>query len=322
MRINLIILFILGSCLFLQGQTLQQDSLILVEIYNATDGNNWNNDQGWLDGPLSSWNGVKVNNNRVTELDLRVFGLKANIPDALYNLSALEVFRMRETSDFVVVNDKVRQLTKLEKFEMEGVRVDTDFSIFCELENLNFLGIRRTNITQDLPDCLKDTGISQLNLSDSSLPNNAIPAIVADMQNLTFLALKGSGIEGPIPPFLCELNFTILNLSENKFTGQIPTCLNQNNSMSSLILFSNQLEGDVPNELLRTDIRTLNLGENNLSGTLDNWPQTTELTTLNIVNNNYSGTVNFDIFSGDIACLLYTSPSPRDQRGSRMPSSA
>ena len=25
---------------------------------------------------------------------------------------------------------------------------------------------------------------------------------------------------------------------------------------------------------------------------------------------------------GDITCLLYTSPSPRDQRGSRMPSSA
>ena len=30
-----------------------------------------------------------------------------------------------------------------------------------------------------------------------------------------------------------------------------------------------------------------------------------------------------DPFDGDIdACLLYTSPSPRDQRGSRMPSSA
>ena len=26
--------------------------------------------------------------------------------------------------------------------------------------------------------------------------------------------------------------------------------------------------------------------------------------------------------SGNYACLLYTSPSPRDQRGSRMPSSA
>ena len=28
------------------------------------------------------------------------------------------------------------------------------------------------------------------------------------------------------------------------------------------------------------------------------------------------------IGTGDMACLLYTSPSPRDQRGSRMPSSA
>ena len=27
-------------------------------------------------------------------------------------------------------------------------------------------------------------------------------------------------------------------------------------------------------------------------------------------------------FVGALACLLYTSPSPRDQRGSRMPSSA
>ena len=29
-----------------------------------------------------------------------------------------------------------------------------------------------------------------------------------------------------------------------------------------------------------------------------------------------------DIVDGDVSCLLYTSPSPRDQRGSRMPSSA
>ena len=29
-----------------------------------------------------------------------------------------------------------------------------------------------------------------------------------------------------------------------------------------------------------------------------------------------------DMFHEDLVCLLYTSPSPRDQRGSRMPSSA
>ena len=30
----------------------------------------------------------------------------------------------------------------------------------------------------------------------------------------------------------------------------------------------------------------------------------------------------FEPFKDDVSCLLYTSPSPRDQRGSRMPSSA
>ena len=37
----------------------------------------------------------------------------------------------------------------------------------------------------------------------------------------------------------------------------------------------------------------------------------------------FSGGVwNLDVITPLIGCLLYTSPSPRDQRGSRMPSSA
>ena len=35
-----------------------------------------------------------------------------------------------------------------------------------------------------------------------------------------------------------------------------------------------------------------------------------------------SGTQPFELFVISNACLLYTSPSPRDQRGYRMPSSA
>ena len=38
--------------------------------------------------------------------------------------------------------------------------------------------------------------------------------------------------------------------------------------------------------------------------------------------NKYRDSINPDNRVLDIACLLYTSPSPRDQRGSRMPSSA
>ena len=34
------------------------------------------------------------------------------------------------------------------------------------------------------------------------------------------------------------------------------------------------------------------------------------------------GFINYGAVESDVICLLYTSPSPRDQRGSRMPSSA
>ena len=37
---------------------------------------------------------------------------------------------------------------------------------------------------------------------------------------------------------------------------------------------------------------------------------------------NAMGVINSILYQNDSACLLYTSPSPRDQRGSRMPSSA
>ena len=38
---------------------------------------------------------------------------------------------------------------------------------------------------------------------------------------------------------------------------------------------------------------------------------------------NLENVINREVsLEDDIACLLYTSPSPRDQRGSRMPSSA
>ncbi len=37
------------------------DSLLLVEIYNSTDGENWDSNSGWLtDRPLSQWDGVNI----------------------------------------------------------------------------------------------------------------------------------------------------------------------------------------------------------------------------------------------------------------------
>ena len=64
--------------------TLEQDSLALVALYNATNGPNWTNNENWLTGPVSSWFGVDVNigNNRVIRLDLRNNQLSGAIPSS------------------------------------------------------------------------------------------------------------------------------------------------------------------------------------------------------------------------------------------------
>ena len=44
----------------------------LVALYRATNGNSWDEKQGWCtNAPLSEWHGVKVSEGRVVALDLR-----------------------------------------------------------------------------------------------------------------------------------------------------------------------------------------------------------------------------------------------------------
>ena len=61
----------------------------------------------------------------------------------------------------------------------------------------------------------------------------------------------------------------------------------------------------------------------NYSWTVDTKINTPTFTkTPSKISNEVDASFEIGNLDSDIACLLYTSPSPRDQRGSRMPSSA
>ena len=72
-----------------------QDSLALVDFYNATNGPNWVNNEGWLEGPVNTWYGVGVEDGRVNELQL-INGnqLIGAIPESFGNLTNLDVLRL------------------------------------------------------------------------------------------------------------------------------------------------------------------------------------------------------------------------------------
>ena len=70
-------------------RVIASDSLALVALYDSTGGPNWTHNGNWLQGPVSTWHGVRVQNGRVTELHLDINNLQGMIPVELSDLSSL-----------------------------------------------------------------------------------------------------------------------------------------------------------------------------------------------------------------------------------------
>ena len=97
-------------------------------------------------------------------------------------------------------------------------------------------------------------------------------------------------------------NFQVIDTSEQQTTGEI-------GRVEEIIRFvENSYVDSINNEKLIEEV------VNNLLSQLDPFSSYISATDLAQYNEQLDG-----VFKG---CLLYTSPSPRDQRGSRMPSSA
>ena len=74
----------------LYSQTLYQDSLALVDLYNSTNGSSWTNNTNWLTSqPVSTWYGITVTNGRVTEIDLDANNVVGVLPSEIGDLDSL-----------------------------------------------------------------------------------------------------------------------------------------------------------------------------------------------------------------------------------------
>ena len=139
------------------------DREILVTLYNALDGPNWEDSGNWLsDAPLGEWSGVTTDDNgRVIWLRIGGSGsgqeLNGEIPLELIDLGALEILGL--SGGF------------------HGV--DLRGEIPPELGNLSNL----TNLS------IQGNGFT-----------GEIPSELGNLSNLTDLSIDGDGLTGAIPP--------------------------------------------------------------------------------------------------------------------------
>lgn len=128
--------FILG-----QDPTQSPDYNALVDLYANTNGDNWINNSNWLNSsvPLSSWHGLTVENNRVTEINLNSNDLSGAIPSSITSLSELRIlnlysnFLIDEIPNFGLLN--AIELINLTSNEFDFLDFETHFSTNSSIEN-------------------------------------------------------------------------------------------------------------------------------------------------------------------------------------------
>ena len=296
------------------------DSLALVALYNATDGDNWINNTGWLTDPLDDWFGVSLNDvRRVTAVNLESNALTGKIPKKLGELSRLIQLDLRDNSLTGPIPPELGDLSNVEYLQLIDNGLNGPIpSELGDLSNLRILSLSRNELSGAIPPELGDLSkLRNLSLGRNEL-SGAIPPELGDLSSLLLLWLHNNDLSGDIPPELGDLsNLRVLWLAGNDLSGEIPSELGlltdlidlllQNNNLSGKIppqlgdlsrllylwLAGNDLSGEIPKELgALSSLKHLSLGNNQLSGAIPSeLGDLANLESLNLYENQLTGAV-------------------------------
>ncbi|MEM9052940.1 MAG: hypothetical protein AAGC47_12880, partial [Bacteroidota bacterium] len=113
-----VILFLIVSRL--SAQVNEQDSLALAALYESTDGDNWDYNDNWLEGPVESWYGIEIEEGRVEKIYLWQNNLSGTLPDELGQLTALERLELPRNRLVGQVPSSLTNLSLLHSLDLQG----------------------------------------------------------------------------------------------------------------------------------------------------------------------------------------------------------
>ncbi len=229
----------------------KQDSLILVELYNQTGGENWDRKASWLsDKPIREWQGVRVDlGGRVRALYFSWNEMEGTLPESIGGLEKLEILDLSFNNLSGALPREMGKLSCLK--EMYLTYNNFEGAIPKEFGDLT---------------CLQYLNITNCGGSPSSL--TSAPKELGNLRNLETLMIEHQELfDQPIPEEWCGMvSLKKLFLDNCGFTGGIPSGLGDLPELKVLELQENKLSGTVPESLIQID--DLNLRRNNLSGVL------------------------------------------------------
>ena len=242
----------------------ETDREALVALYNATNGENWRNNDNWLsDAPLGEWYGVNTDDDgRVKTLvfDGNGFGngLSGEIPAELGSLSNLIRLSLSENALSGEIPAELGSLSYLKWLRLGGNSLSGCVPSSLE-DQLNF----DASYLGDLPFC--GTGSAETD-------REALVALYNATNDENWRKNDNWLSDAPIGEWYGVVTnddgrVIALVLSTNNLSGEIPAELGSLSNLQSLWLNHNGLSGEIPAELGSLSyLKWLRLGGNSLSG--------------------------------------------------------
>lgn len=215
----------------------------LIAIFNATNGVEWNST--WdLSKTADKWYGIKLENDKVVEINLQFNNLQGTLPEALGSLVHLRKINFgfnKLTGQLPKSISNLKELISLELF-MNGFEgnIPDELGGLSKLESLKLYSNKFTG---------------------------SIPVSLMSLTNLKELLLGSNYLTGNIPKQIHVLSkLQKLSLMDNKLDGEIPVEIAQLTNLEELLLSTNLLTGDVPLEFVNlTKLNTIMVSDNNLN---------------------------------------------------------
>ena len=247
----------------------------LIDLYNATGGDNWKNNENWCsDKPVSEWYGVTCGNmvsnyGQVTSIYLDYNNLVGTIPESICNLTALNRLCLRGNK-LTSIPESIGGMSTLKWLWLTSNALTAIPESICNMTSLEQLCLEYNKLTGSIPEAIGNmTSLECLQLSSNQL-SGSIPASLGNLSKLSILRLDNNKLTGSIPKSFGNLtSLTELEMHSNQLTGSIPEGFGNMGSLKRLVLYSNKLTGSIPESFGNMkSLQRLYLQNNQLTGSI------------------------------------------------------
>ena len=245
---------------------------ILIKFYQTCGGDDWDDNQKWLESSESicNWSGVKCADGSVETVEAIELGANNVVgtpPAEIFSLPNLKSIALYSNPLESMSFDGVENAVKLRELLLDATGISS-LQGLEKAKSLEVLNLRFNKIQGAFP-----TEIAQLtNLHTLTMAYNDItgelPTFVEKLLSLKALLLSNNEIRGTLHATNFPASIRRLDLSDNKLVGDIP------NSFLTLVPFEAEMEvdlsgnaftGAVPTDLVRFSSLNMYLKDNKIS---------------------------------------------------------